>query len=148
MALARWNPMGDLMSLRREMDRLFDQAFRRGDGEEGGWAAGTWAPPVDIHETDNALVLKAELPGFSKEDISVEFKDSRLILRGEREHEAEVKEEQYHRRERVYGSFQRVFMLPTTVDPDKIQATYKDGILELQLPKSEATKPKRVAITG
>lgn len=148
MALARWNPMGDLMSLRREMDRLFDQAFRRGDGEEGGWVAGTWAPPVDIHETDNALVLKAELPGFSKEDISVEFKDSRLILRGERKHEAQVKEEQYHRRERVYGSFQRVFMLPTKVDPAKIQATYKDGILELQLPKSEAAKPKRVAITG
>jgi HSP20 family protein len=78
----------------------------------------------------------------------VELKDNRLTLKGQRKHETEMKEEQYSRRERVYGSFQRSFMLPTTVDPEQVTATYKDGVLELRLPKSEAAKPKRIAISG
>jgi HSP20 family protein len=147
MAIARWNPARDLMQMREEMDRLFSQFFGRGgDGEEATWG-GTWAPPVDIYETDEAFVLKAELPGFSKEDLQIELHDNRLTLRGERKHETEAKEEQYHRRERAYGRFERAFWLPTPVDADKIQATFKDGVLELKLPKSEAAKPKRIAIT-
>jgi HSP20 family protein len=148
MALARWNPARDLMQMREEMDRLFNQVMGRGgDGEEATWGRGLWAPPVDIYETDDAFTLKAELPGFSKDDLQIELHDNRLTLRGERKHETDVKEEQYHRRERVYGRFERAFWLPTPVDADKIQATFKDGVLELRLPKSEAAKPKRISIT-
>jgi HSP20 family protein len=148
MALARWTPRGNLQTFQDEMNRMFDQFFRGGTGEEAGWGVRTWAPPVDIYETDDALILKAELPGVSKDDVSIEIHQNTLILRGQRKHEAEVKEEQYHRVERAYGTFQRSFMLPTLVDQEHVQATYQDGVLELRLPKSEAAKPKRVAITG
>jgi HSP20 family protein len=148
MALMRWNPSRDLLSIRNDMNRLFNEFFGRTEGEEGAWLSGAWAPPVDIHETDDALIVKAELPGFSKDDVNIELKNNSLTLKGQRRHETEVKEEQYHRRERAYGSFQRTFMLPTTVDSEKVTATYKDGVLELRLPKSEAAKPKRIAIGG
>jgi HSP20 family protein len=136
MALARWTPMGNLQSFQDEMNRMFNQFFRGGTGEEAGWGVRTWTPPVDIYETDDALILKAELPGVSKDDVSIEIHQNTLILRGQRKHEAEVKEENYHRVERAYGSFQRSFMLPTLVDQEHVQATYKDGVLELRLPKS------------
>jgi HSP20 family protein len=147
MALVRWNPTGDLMQMREEMDRLVNQFFRRGDGEEGNWVRGMWAPSVDIYENDDAFVLKAELPGFTKEDIQIELHNNRLILRGERKQETEAKEEQYHRRERAYGRFERSFLLPTMIDADKVTANFKNGIVELRLPKSEAAKPKRIAIS-
>jgi HSP20 family protein len=146
MALARWTPMGNLRSFQDEVNHMFEQFFRGGNGEEAGWGVRTWAPPVDLYETDDALILKAELPGASKEDLSIEVRQNTLILRGQRKHEAEVKDEQYHRMERAYGAFQRSFMLPTVVDQGKVQATYKDGVLELRLPKSEAAKPKRIVI--
>jgi HSP20 family protein len=139
--LTRWEPG-------RELQRLFEEMFGRSEGEQGGWQAGAWAPPVDLYETDDAFMLKAELPGLTKDDIHIEIHDHTLSLRGERKHETEVKEERYHRQERSYGSFQRSFWLPTTVDADKVQATFKEGVLELRLPKHEAAKPKRVAITG
>jgi HSP20 family protein len=148
MALARWTPMGNLQSFQDEMNRMFNQFFRGGTGEEAGWGLRTWTPPVDIYETDDALVLKAELPGVSRDDVSIEIHQNTLILRGQRKHEAEVKEENYHRVERAYGTFQRSFVLPTMVDQEHVQATYKDGVLELRLPKSEAAKPKRIAITS
>jgi HSP20 family protein len=148
MALMQWTPMRDLQRVREEMDRLFGDVFGRGEGQEGGWHTGAWTPPVDLYETDDALVLKAELPGFTKEDLNIELRDRTLILKGERRHEREVKEEQYHRRERAYGRFQRAFMLPTVVEENKVQATFKDGVLELRLPKSEAVRPKRITITG
>jgi HSP20 family protein len=148
MALVQWNPARDFMRMREEMNRLFNQFFREGDGEEATWLTGGWAPPVDIHETDDALILKAELPGFSKDDVHVELHNNRLTLRGERKHEAEVKEEQYHRRERAYGSFQRSFQLPATIDQEKVTASFKDGLLELRFPKSEKARPKQIAITG
>jgi HSP20 family protein len=148
MPLMQWNPARDLMQMREEMNRLFNQFFREGDGEEGAWLTGAWTPPVDIHETDEALILKAELPGCSKDDVHIELYNNRLTLRGERKHETEVKEERYHRRERAYGSFQRVFQLPATIDQDKVTASFQNGILELRLPKSEAAKPKRIAVAG
>jgi HSP20 family protein len=148
MALARWNPARDIMQMREEMEHLFNQLTGRGDGEEASWGRGMWAPPVDIYETDDAFMLKAELPGFSKDDVQIELHDNRLTLRGERKQETEVKEEQYHRRERAYGSFQRSFQLPTAIDPERVMASFKDGILELRLPKSEKAKPKRIAISG
>jgi HSP20 family protein len=148
MALMRWNPTRDLLSIRDDMNRMFNELFGRTEGQEGTWLSGAWTPPVDIHETDDALILKAELPGFSKNDVNVELKDNTLTLKGQRQEEKEVKDEQYHRRERSYGSFQRTFMLPATVDGEKVTANYKDGILELRLPKRETAKPKRITIGG
>jgi HSP20 family protein len=140
--------MQSLRSFQEEMNRLFNEFFRSGPGEEAGWGLRAWTPPVDIYETDDALVLQAELPGVSKDEVSVEIQNNTLILRGERKHEVEVKEENYHRVERAYGAFQRSFVLPTMVDQEKAQATFKDGILELRLPKLESAKPKRIAISS
>jgi HSP20 family protein len=148
MALAHWNPARDLLSVRDEMNRLFNQAFGRTGGDVESWLSGSWMPPVDIYETNDMLVIKAELPGFTKEDLHVEINENTLTLKGERRSDATVKEEQYHRRERAYGAFQRSFLLPAMVDQGKVQATYKDGVLELHLPKAEAAKPKRISIAG
>ncbi len=148
MAIARWNPYRDMMTVRDEMNRVFNEFFGRGGQDEETWYAGAWSPPVDIYETDEALIMKAELPGFSKEDISIELKENTLIMRGERRRQDEVKEGNYHRMERVYGAFQRSFLLPTTVEQDKVKASYKDGILELHLPKVPAAQPKRIAVSA
>ena len=148
MAIARWNPYRDMMTVRDEMNRVFNEFFGRGSQEEGTWYAGVWSPPVDIYETDEALIMKAELPGFSKDDISIEIKENTLVMKGERKRQDEVKEGNYHRTERVYGAFQRSFLLPTTVEHDKVKASYKDGILELHLPKAPAAQPKRIAVSA
>jgi HSP20 family protein len=130
------------------MNRMFDEFFRGGNGEAAGTGLSTWTPAVDLHETDDGFVIKAELPGVSKDDVSVDVHQNTLTLRGQRKHEAEVKNERYHRVERSYGTFQRSFVLPTMVDQEKVQATFKDGMLELHLPKSESAKPKRIAINS
>ena len=148
MALARWTPMRNLASFQDEMNRMFDQFFRGGTGEEAGWGVRTWAPPADIYETDDALILTVDLPGVPKDAVSIEIHQNTLTLRGERTPAAGVQDERYYRTERVYGPFQRSFVLPTLVDQEHVQATYHDGVLELRLPKSEAAKPKRIAITG
>src|SRR5262245_38153874 len=128
MAIARWTPYRDIMTVRDEMNRVFNEVFGRANHDESTWFSGAWSPPVDIYEADDALVLKAELPGFSKDDINIELKDNTLIIKGERKCEDEVKEGGQHRTERVYGAFQRSFMLPTTVDQEKVKAAYKDGV--------------------
>jgi HSP20 family protein len=148
MALARWTPYRDLMAVREEMNRVLNEAFGRGSTDESAWFSGAWSPPVDIYETDDALVLKAELPGFSKDDINIEMKEHTLVIKGERKREDELKEGSYHRTERVYGAFQRSFLLPTTVDQEKVRASYKDGVLELRLSKVQAAQPKRIAVTA
>jgi HSP20 family protein len=148
MALARWTPYKDMMSARDEMNRVFNEVFGRGTNDESSWFSSTWAPPVDIYETDGALVLKAELPGFSKDDIHIELKENTLVIKGERKHEDEVKDGNYHRMERTYGAFQRSFVLPTTVDREKVNASYKDGVLELRLAKMLEAQPKRIAVSA
>ena len=148
MAVARWTPFQDLMALQEEMNRRFDQAFRGGTGEEASWGQRTWSPPVDIYETPDALILSVDLPGVSKEGVSIEIHQNTLILKGQRPQNTEVKDDRYHRVERAYGPFQRTFMLPMQVDQEKVQAMYHDGVLELHLPKLEAAKPKRIAITS
>jgi HSP20 family protein len=148
MALARWTPMGNLQSFQEEMNRMFHDFFRGGEGGDQGWASGAWTPPVDIYETEDALVLTAMLPGVSKDDVSIEVHNNTLLLRGERKPASAVSDERYYRRECVYGPFQRSFVLPATVDQNQVQATYHDGILELHLPKVEAAKPRRIAIAS
>jgi HSP20 family protein len=148
MALARWTPTANLQSFQEEMNRMFHEFFRGGTGGDQGWASGAWTPPVDIYETDDALVLTAMLPGVSKDDVSIEVHHNTLMLRGERKPAAAVQGERYFRQECVYGPFQRAFVLPATVDQEHVQASYHDGILELRLPKVEAAKPRRIAIAG
>src|SRR5499426_2766978 len=133
MAVVRWTPMGNLQSFQHEMNRMFNEFFGGGNGEAAGTGMGSWTPAVDIHETNDGFVIKAELPGVSRDDVSVDVHQNTLTLRGQRKHEAEVKNERYHRVERVYGTFQRSFALPAMVDQEKVQATFKDGVLELHL---------------
>jgi HSP20 family protein len=134
-----------MVTIRERMNRIFDDFFRTQEVGEG-LPAGAWSPAVDIYETANEVVLKAELPGLSQKDIQLEIKDNTLTLKGERVKEQEVKEENYYRRERIYGSFHRAFTLPGTVQQDKIQARYKDGILEVIMPKAEAAKPRQIKV--
>jgi HSP20 family protein len=146
MALASWSPSRDLLSIREEMNRLFNEFFGPSSGSEELWSLGAWTPAVDLYDTGNALVLRAELPGCAKEDLNIELKEQTLTLKGERKSATEVGQEQYHRRECSCGPFQRVFLLPTAIDQEQVTASFKDGILELRLPKSEAAKPKLIAI--
>lgn len=146
MAVVRWDPFQDLITLQDRMNQIFEQTLARSRGEREGGVASAWSPPVDIYETADSLMLKAELPGLSKEDIDIQVRDNRLTLKGERRHEKEVKEENYLRVERAYGAFQRVFSLPTDIQPDKIRATFKDGVLEVSIPKAEAAKPKHIKV--
>ena len=148
MAIVRWEPFRDLQAVQERLNRVFDEAFRgvpRGGDDE--WAlGGSWAPSVDIFEHEGNLVLKAELPGVDPKDVDVRVENNVLTLRGERKFETEVKKEKYHRVERAYGTFSRSFTLPNVVDTEKIKADYKDGVLQVTLPKHERALPKQINI--
>jgi len=145
MAIVRFEPFNNLMTAQREFDRLFKEAFTPFYGE-GELSTRTWAPPVDIYETENDIVLKAELPGVDSKDVEVRVEDNTLYLKGERMFEKEVKSESYHRVERSYGTFARSFSLPNSISTDKVKAEFKDGLLILTLPKREEAKPRTVKI--
>ena len=145
MAVVKWDPFRDLISIQDRMNRLFEQTLSRSRGEEGSSAA-TWTPAVDIYETLDTIVLKAELPGVVREDIEIQIDDNTLTLKGERRFSKDVQEESYLRIERTFGSFHRCFTLPATIQQEKIRAVCRDGVLELTLPKAEGSKPKRIAI--
>lgn len=146
MAVVRWDPFRDLMTIQDRMNRLFEQTLSRTQGEAEGIAPSTWAPAVDILETPDSIVMKAELPGLKKEDIDIQVRDNTLTLRGERRFDKEEKQENYLRIERAYGSFHRAFTLPTTIQQERIRAVFRDGVLELMLPKAEEAKPKQIQI--
>lgn len=146
MQLIRWNPIRDIYGLRNRTNHMFYNSFymaHKGDEELSTWS---WRPFVDIYDNDNNIVIKAELPGIDKKDIVVDVKDRFLTLKGERSSENEVKKDKFHRRERTYGKFERVFTLPMEVDPDKIKADYKDGVLKIDIPKPEKQKPKQITV--
>ena len=127
-------------------DRMLDNFFRGGVQDDGSLAVSYWTPAVDIAELDNQFVVKVELPGINKDDVKITLESNILTIRGEKKEETDVKEENYHRVERTYGSFQRSFKLPTTVKGDNIDAMYKDGILTVTLPKAEEAKPKQIEV--
>lgn len=137
MALIRWQPR-ESFALQRELGNLLDTWTGYGTG---------WHPRVDVAESENDFTVHAELPGLRKEDIQVTLEDNMLTITGERKYEDEQKDKQFYRRERAYGTFKRTFGLGTEVDADKIAATYKDGLLILTLPKSEAAKPRQIDVT-
>jgi HSP20 family protein len=145
MAVVKWDPFRDLVSIQDRMNRLFEQTLSRSRGEEGVTAT-TWTPAVDIYETADTIVMKAELPGVTREDIHIQIDGSTLTLKGERRFARDVQEESYLRIERAYGSFHRSFALPATVQQENVRAVLKDGVLELTLPKAEDSKPKRIAV--
>jgi len=146
MALIRWDPFREVSSLQERMNRLFSDLRSSTPYREEETTQGLLVPPVDIYETEDSLVFKAELPGVTKEDILVEVKDNTMTLKGEKKFVKEVKEEGYHRVERAYGAFQRAFTLPGMVEQDKVKAKFKDGILEIVLPKAEKAKPKQIKV--
>lgn len=145
MAIIRWDPFRDLVTLREKMNRLFEETFT-GRGEKKDLVSGTWSPSVDIYETENAMVLTAEVPGMKEDEIEIKIEDNTLILQGERKFEKETKEENYHRIERSYGSFYRSFTLPNSIDQDKIQAVHENGVLKITMPKRPELKPKKVKV--
>jgi HSP20 family protein len=146
--MRRWSPGRDILSMRDEIYRAMNELFEMAAGDRVTRISGVWMPAADTYETDDAVILQVELPGFSKDEFSLEIGQNTLTLQGERRQEAEVKGEGYHCRERAYGRFERSFILPATVDQDRVQATYKDGVLEVRLPKRGAARPKRMAIGG
>ena len=145
MAVVRWDPFRDLNMLQDRMNRLFEDASRNWKGDEPA-ATTTWSPAVDIFETESEIVVKAEVPGMERKDITLNLENNVLTLKGERRFLKEAKEENYHRIERSYGGFSRAFSIPATVDEEKIRADYQDGVLKIVLPKKEQLRPKQIKI--
>lgn len=145
MALVKSDPFKDLMFLQDRMSRIFDDALTQYRGM-GGLSGATWFPPVDIYETDENIIVKAEIPGIDINNVSIEANENTITLRGERRFEKNLCEENYHRMERFYGAFQRAFNLPNHVDKDKVKASFKDGVLEITVPKAPYVKDKGIKI--
>jgi HSP20 family protein len=140
MQLVRWEPFGGFSNVRSFND-LFDENFGRESSRS------TWYPPVDILESKDSYLIRAELPGMKKEDIKVELKDGTLILSGERTSEKPAEGVEYRHTERVNAKFWRSFSLPETVKQDGIEAAYKDGVIEIRVPKAEEAKPRQIEVT-
>lgn len=131
-------------TFRKELDRLFEDVFGPRTEQEGVLVQ--WYPAVDVKEDEKAFYVTADLPGIKKEDVDISIEGNRLCISGERSFESEEKKENYHFIERGYGKFSRSFTIPSAVDVDNIKATYKDGVLTVELPKKEEVKPRKVAI--
>jgi HSP20 family protein len=144
MAIVKVDPFRELAGMQDRMARLFGDVYLR--DEDTGFR-GTWTPPVDIFETDgHDLVVRAELPGMTREDIEVTVENSTLVLKGTKKFDAEVKEENYRRVERAYGTFHRSFTLPSTVDTSKVSADFRNGVLTVKLPFREEAKPRTINV--
>jgi HSP20 family protein len=142
MAITRWDPFREVVSLQNRVNSL----FRNLNEEEHPLTTASFVPAVDIYEDANKLTLKLEIPGIDEKDLDVRVEDNTLTVRGERKFEAEEKEENFHRIERSYGSFFRAFTLPSTVETDKVQANYNAGVLKLELKKKPEAQPKQIKI--
>jgi HSP20 family protein len=145
MAIIKWDPYRDIVTLRDRMNRLFEE-MSGPKSEDQDIMAGAWAPSVDIYENENEVVLAAEIPGVDEKDVEIKIEDNNLTLRGERKFEKETKEENYHRIERSYGSFFRSFSLPSYIDQDRIEAEHENGVLKIRMPKRAELKPRKVKI--
>ncbi len=152
MAIIRWRPTSEwdpfslISSVRDEMDRLFDNSLAPWRPTGAGFSEGAWTPEVDVIEDENSVIIRANIPGLKQDEIDLSVVGDTLTLKGEKKQESEVKKENYHRIERSYGFFQRVIPLPSAVDADKVKASYQDGVLEVELPKKEEAKPKKIDI--
>ena len=141
--LIAWDPLREVSTMREDMERLFDSMLSRYPRER---AQAVWAPALDVEETNDAMIIRAELPGMKREEIKVTVAEDTVTISGERKYESEQKDRTFHRVERAYGSFQRTVALPVSVQGDKAAASYKAGVLELVLPKAERVKAREIAI--
>ncbi len=150
MSIVKWSPMKELEEMRRDMDRLFEEFFEPFRRRRRWWPkpseAGVVVPSIDMYDRKNEIVVKAEIPGVDKKDIDLTITKDSLTLKGEVKREEEVKEEDYYACERSYGSFTRTIALPVEVDSEKAKATFKNGVLEIILPKKEEAKPKEIKV--
>lgn len=150
-SIVRFDPFRELDRLQSEVNRIFEGYANTGDRPANGNGntysmSRVWSPSVDVAENENEIVLRAELPGMKQDDIDIELTGDTLTLRGERKFENEERKDNFVRVERSYGRFQRAFTLGVPVEHDKVRASYRDGVLEIVLPKSEATKPRKVQV--
>jgi len=145
-AMTRWNPTGSFLTTRDPFARMLDTVFGEGLYPSEDVSNRTWMPSVNIRETEQAFFVEAELPGLTKKDIDITLENNILKLSGERRFEKDTKEESYHRVERSYGSFLRTFSLPSQVNAESVKASFKDGVLTIEVPKAEEAKPRKIAI--
>jgi len=141
--LMTWDPFREMSTMREDMERLFDSMLGRYPRER---EQALWAPAVDVEETNDAMIIRAELPGMKREDIKVRVAEDAVTISGERKYETEQKDRTFHRVERAYGSFQRTIVLPVSVQGDKAAASYKSGVLELVMPKAERVKAREITV--
>jgi HSP20 family protein len=149
MALIRWEPVRELGTIQNEMNRLFNTFFDTpaGQGHQSATSMRRWLPAMDLLETPEDFVLKADLPGLSEKDVTIELEDNVLTISGERKSEHEESKEGYYRVERAWGSFTRSLTLPDGVDPEGVRAAFDRGVLEVRIPKPEQRKPRKVSIS-
>jgi HSP20 family protein len=145
MAIVRWDPFREVVALQSRLNSLF-QDYGRGQNDGDTLSAASFAPPVDIYEDDQKLVLKLEVPGVKENDLDIQVEGRTLTVRGERKFSSEEKEENFHRVEHRYGTFSRSFTLPNTVDAENVKATYDAGVLQLELTKKPEAKPRQIKI--
>ncbi len=147
MAIVRWDPFREVAQLQDRLSRAVGDTYGRTSTDDGFMTTGEWVPPVDIYaDGDQELVLKAELPEMTLEDIDVTVDNGALTIKGEKKFAKEFKHDQVHRIERRYGTFSRSFSLPQTVDPHKVAAEYKHGVLTVRLPLREEAKPRQIKV--
>lgn len=146
MLLTRWIPRNNGFGFGSGMDRFFDDFFFPATTRARQGQARKWNPSVDIFNDEDKIVLKAELPGVDKKNITIDLENRVLTIKGERSFEDEEKSENYYRRERAFGTFERAFTIPEDVDAEQIKAAYKDGVLEVQVPKPEKKEPRKIEI--
>jgi len=146
MSITRFDPIHELAHMQDRINRIFGEADRN-PGQDAVLNGGDWLPPVDVYENDqHEVVLSAELPGVRREDLDIRVENNTLTLRGERKREQETSKENYHRVERSYGTFSRSFTLPSTVNTEKVNAEFKDGVLKVTLPAREDAKPRQIQV--
>ena len=146
MTLVKWDPFRDVAELQNRINRMFDDSFGPSRDREDEVNMCAWKPAVDIYETETGVILSVDLPGVGKENVAVEVKDNILTLKGERFPKNEINQEAYYRQERCYGSFQRSFTLHHNIQPNLIKATFKDGMLEIEIPRPEEEQPRKITV--
>ena len=146
MSLVRWDPFRNMATLQDRINRLFEDAFPRAAEGDEDLSSSAWHPLVDIFETEQGLSIQVDLPGVEKADVSVEVKENVLTIRGERKLDQTVADDRYYRRERAFGAFQRSFATQALISPGDIKATFKNGVLKIEIPKPQEVKPKQVSV--
>jgi HSP20 family protein len=146
MTLVKWDPFRDVAELQNRINRMFDESFGRSIGPDEESDLRAWRPAVDIYETENGIVIDVELPGVRKEEVAVEVNNDILTLKGERSANPHIKEDNYYRRERLYGPFKRSFTLHQNIQPAQIKATFKDGILRVEIPRPVEERPRQITV--